>query len=253
MKRKHYLPKSDLKKLSWLQNFITKLVPLAATFGITPAELLALGNDLANLTYFLSAIDILKKEVQERVRYKDLLINGSSGISLGVIPSLPAMPAEPTPVQAGIFTRVTMLVHRIKNHSAYNESIGRDLGIIGAEQVLSLTEVKPVISKIVVLPDRAEIYFVKGQLQSVEVYCLIESDDKSASIAKAVSVRAIVEVESQPLWEKIGIASRSPFIDRRLNKELKPEARLYMLRYLNNDEPVGFYSDISRVIVEIGY
>ena len=254
MSKKHYLPRADNDRLAWLQNFLTKLTPIATTFGVSPAELAALGDDLSNFTYFINVIDIFKRETQERVHYKDILANGPIGTPLGAIPSLPTLPADPTPVASGVFVRVGMLVQRIKNHTAYNESIGRDLGIIGAEQVLTLSEVKPIINKVIPLTDKVEIHFFKGLLHSVEVFCRIESEEEEQEEAtvETASVKSVDDAAGLLLWEKIGIASRSPYLDRRMNKLLKPEVRLYKLRYLFNDEPVGLFSDIARVIVEIG-
>ncbi len=254
MAKKHYLPRADVDRLAWLQNFLTKLTPIATTFEIGPAELTALGDDFTNFSYFINVIDIFKRETQERVHYKDILANGPLGTPLGAIPSLPTLPADPTPVQAGIFVRVAMLVQRIKNHSAYNESIGRDLGIIGAEQVLTLSEVKPIITKAIVLPDRVELYFYKGLLHAVEVYSIVENEgeEEEETTVESTVVKAVDDASGLSLWETIGIASHSPFIDKRMNKMLKPEVRHYRARYLFNDQLVGVYSDIVRVVAEIG-
>lgn len=253
MRKKSYLPRADYDRLAWLQNFISKLTAIAPGFGISPAEIAALGEDFTNFIYFLNVIDIFKRETQERVHYKDILANGPIGTPLGAIPSLPVLPADPTPVAAGIFVRVGMLVQRVKNHSAYNDSIGRDLGIIGAEQVLTLNEVKPIITKAVVLPDRVELHFYKGLLHAVEFYSIIDNEgEEEETTVESTAVKSVDDAAGLSLWETLGVASHSPFIDRRINKTLKPEVRRYRARYLFNDQLVGVYSDIVRVVVEIG-
>jgi hypothetical protein len=45
----------------------------------------------------------------------------------------------------GIVSRVTGLAARIKNHRNYSEAIGKDLGIVGAEQIDDPNARKPIL------------------------------------------------------------------------------------------------------------
>lgn len=78
---------------------------------------------------------------------------------------------------AGIFIRLRRLVQNIKSNSNYNESIGNDLGVIGAELDRSTLEMKPVL-KIIMVAGKPEIIWKKGNADSIDLY-VDRNDGKS--------------------------------------------------------------------------
>src|SRR5207245_2485967 len=67
--------------------------------------------------------------------------NARNGDTLGAMPA--ALAAPPAAVLADRFGRVSALAARIKKHPGCSEVMGEDLGIIGAEQTLDPSILKP--------------------------------------------------------------------------------------------------------------
>ncbi|MFH0894805.1 MAG: hypothetical protein V2A54_10260 [Bacteroidota bacterium] len=243
MTKGFYMPKGDKEKELWLMNFATQFSAVATNLGFTAADVTSVNNDYAAYKFMVDIVEIFKTETQERTRYKDLLADGTIGSPLGNIPTLPTLPAAPVTVGAGVFKRIAMIVQRIKNHPNYNEATGRNLGIIGAEKVVNLDAVKPKINRTIVESDQIVIEWTKGLMDGVVVF--------SANLKQLESTETPTDLDSVTEWVEIGRVTHSPFVDLRLNKEKKPETRLYKLRYFKNDVQVGKESDIIRVLAEV--
>ena len=69
-----------------------------------------------------------------------------SSLSKFSVPEEVMAAAAPAIVAPGIFPRLTALVAHIKTHKNYTDAIGADLQIVGAEQVVDMTVLKPVIT-----------------------------------------------------------------------------------------------------------
>ena len=137
MAKKTYLPSSDADKVLWLNNFSAKFTPLAVSLGFVAADATAVTNDAAMFAYLMGTVENFTTAKEQRVEYKNLIKDGPIGSVGGAVPSGPAVPAAPTVVAPGVFPRISQMVQRIKNHPAYTEAIGRDLGIIGAEETIA--------------------------------------------------------------------------------------------------------------------
>lgn len=244
MKKSTYLPNGEYDKNIWLGNFSAKLVSIGPTVGITQAEITATTNDAKAVAYVLNCQTILKSDSQERTKYKDLLFDGEIGSPLGDLPALPDLSDAPTAVPAGVFKRIAKIVQRIKNHPSYNDSIGKALDIIGADQVIDYENLKVQITVRHTNDDGVALDYVKGQMQGVVVYAgTLEQPATNGTNPPATTDQTPVMV-----WSEIGRATVSPYIDTRDNASNQPEKRYYQMRYLLKDQPVGKDSDTIIVI-----
>jgi hypothetical protein len=134
MSKNFYLPRSDQEKVTWLNNFKKKLTIHSATVGISPAEITSVSNDADEFSLLVNLVAMLKTAKEQAVSYKDILRDAPLGTAAGDFPSIPEITLPVPLVAPGIFTRVRLLVQRIKNHPGYNDAIGEDLDIIGAEE-----------------------------------------------------------------------------------------------------------------------
>lgn len=242
MKKQPFLPAGDLDREKWLLNFDTEFAGMAINLGFTAAEATAVHNDYLSFSYVLGANAVLKHELQERNKFKDLLADGNIGSAMNAFPAMPTLAAAPTAVPvAGIFKRMSKVVQRIKNHPNYNEAIGKNLGIIGAEHVVDFGNIKAEGQVKSVNADRIALSFTKGQTDGVVVYDGVPS--------QAVADAALRTPDFN--WVEIGRAKISPFVDTRPNKTHSPETRYYKMRHIKNDQFVGNDSDIIRVVAEI--
>jgi hypothetical protein len=88
---------------------------------------------------------------------------------------------------------------------------------------------KPIISEITVTLEKIIIDWVKSGMEGVFIYGSYDGNT----------------------WKKIGRDTRSPYEDERKNQQQQPEERYYKLRYIKNDKPIGFESDVAKVLAEI--
>lgn len=163
-----YLPRADKDKAIWLKNFSFKLAAYAENTGILPDEVLSVSNDALMVMYAIDAVEIAKKEAAQSVAFKNLLYDGPEGNTITYPAPIPGL-TQPTLVKSGIFKRIGKLVQRIKNHPNYNDSIGKDLGIIGADTAFDRITMKPEING-GLDAHRPLIKWKKGIADSIDIY-----------------------------------------------------------------------------------
>jgi len=168
MPKQFYLPSSDDAKAIWLNNFASKLSNHAATLGISNDVITSVQNDANMYNYMINLVNFFKAGLSERVGYKDIIKKGPEGSAIGPVPIFNQAP-PPDTVPSGVFIRVRRLVQNIKSNNNYNDSIGGDLAIIGAEQEERNTEMKPSL-KIKMSAGKPEILWKKGKADSIDLY-----------------------------------------------------------------------------------
>lgn len=215
--------------------------------GTYTAEIAAVEADALAYGYMIDNIAIFESEFHERTRYMDLLANGEPGTPLGDLPGLPTLPVPPASVEAGIFKRVSNMVARIKLNKNYNEALGQNLGIIGAERVIDYENLKVHITLRHTNNDGVALDFVKGQMDGVVVYggVFAQKIVQPADSAATTSVPPVMK------WTEIGRATKSPYVDRRLNDSDLPETRYYKMCYMKDDATAGKDSDTISVVAVV--
>ena len=121
------------------------------------------------------------------------------------------------------------IAKKIKGCSAYTDSIGKDLQIIGPDAIPpDLNFVKPSL-KAVLSGGVVVIEFDKQEMEGVKIY----------------SKRG-----GETAFSFLGIDTHSPYHDNRVKLDpTKPEERQYYAFYFANDYEVGQQSDIVTVVV----
>jgi hypothetical protein len=180
MSKAPFLPKDEPGKRKWLDNFAAKLPTYAATVGVTPAEVTQTTADAVFFDYVVGAHDQHTKTTRDWTAYKNAAATGNA---LGDLPTTPALGAPPAPVPPNIFGRNSTLAARIKKHPAYTEAIGQDLGIIGAEQTVDYTSLKPVLN-ITLQAGHPIIGWRKQGMDSLELW--VDRGDGKGSVFLAI-------------------------------------------------------------------
>jgi hypothetical protein len=139
------IPKDDDGKTPWLSNIAGKLNTYAGIVGVSPAEVTQVVQDKAFWEYVMDAKNKFANHAQDWTAYKNA---ARSGDALGNMPTPPALGAAPALVPPNIFGRIGALIVRIKKHPGYTDAIGNDLDIIGAEQTIDPSTMKPVLNLI---------------------------------------------------------------------------------------------------------
>ena len=223
MSKNTYLPTTDGDRVIWLNNFASKFNPLAVSLGFVAADATAVTNDAAMFAYLIGQVETFTTAKEQRVQYKNLIREGPIGKAGGSVPSGPVVPAAPTVVAPGIFPRIAQMVQRIKNYPAYTEAIGRDLGIIGAEETTDYNTMKPVI-KLMSIAGQVEVQWNKGKADAVR----IESDKGTG-------------------WQFLAVDSVPNYTDT--TPIAAPAVWKYRAIYIVADELVGQWSDVVSINV----
>jgi hypothetical protein len=180
MAKAPFLPKDEPGKRKWLTNYAAKLPTYAPTVGVTPAEVTQAAADATFFSYVCDAHDQHTKTTRDWTAFKNAAAGGNA---LGILPTTPALPAAPPAVPPNIFGRNSALAVRIKKHPNYTEAMGQDLGIIGADQTIDYTSLKPVL-KIVLQAGHPVIGWRKQGMDSLELW--VDRGDGKGSVFLAI-------------------------------------------------------------------
>jgi hypothetical protein len=218
------MPQAELP--AWFSNFAAKLSTHMTALGLAQADVDQATADSAIVQLSIDGVTGVKDHLKSWVDFKNLELYGPVGDPTPAVP-YPTTPGG-TPVAPGIITRTRDLVTRIKAAANYTDVIGEDLRVIGSEETPP-AEIKPQCSAEPQPNFQTQISFVKGNFDGVT----IESQRGSETV-----------------WQQIGIDMHSPYLDTRAPEVAgQPEERRYRLRYIDNDVPVGVYSDTLTATV----
>jgi len=175
-------------------------------------------------SYLINLVETYTTAKEQRVNYKNLIGGGPLGKVAGAVPVAPVVAAAPTAVAAGIFPRIAQLVQRIKNSPNYTEAIGKDLGIIGADQSTDTVMMKPIL-KLVFKGGQVEVQWVKYDADAL----YIETDKGSGK------------------WEFLAVDTVPHYTDTTVITTASTWK--YRAIYMVNDERVGQWSDVVSIAV----
>ena len=232
MSQTYYLPRTDKDKAIWLKNFSAKFNGYATGLGFVAADATAIAADSAAFSYIIDQLEIFKTESKERTAYKDKLAGAAIGSPLGALPTIPTLPAAPASVPAGIFTRISGTVKRIKGHPSYNEAIGKDLGIIGTVAATpgyaKIVSGKPTIT-LAINGGKVEVKYKKGDAEGIQLFSKRGNETE---------------------FSLLSVVTKHLYTDKRPNLTAsQPEKREYLAYYMQDDEPIGQSSDSVSVVI----
>lgn len=129
-----YLPLTETDRLNWLDNFTAKLPGYQTRLNLIAAEVTQLVNDDADLHVITNFQNAMREYKHSVTTWKNHLLHGSKpAVALSPLSAPPAVPAFSSTLKADVLLRISKMVKAIKASSNYTETIGRDLGIIGAD------------------------------------------------------------------------------------------------------------------------
>ncbi len=231
MEQNPYLPVGDAQKVLWLENFDEKFPGYSKKFAFDKPTVDSVHNDRLSFSYSMLLLSGVKTYEHTCVKYKDAIKIGALTNLILEIPVFVAPTGAPiVAIAPGIFKRIAKLVTTIKNHPAYTETIGKDLGIIGSE---NLGKDNPDDLKVKLSVKESggsiQLKYVKGDLDGVK----LESKRGAET--------------DFTLLDKI---SQTNFTDdRKMLVDGKPEIRQYRAWCLLKDKVVGKVSDVVSITV----
>ena len=164
------MPRTDEKRLPWLQNFSAKLPTYKTKYGIADADVTKVSDILIAFIYWINYLIIFNEFISGATAYKNELVSGvDAGSPPSVIPVIPDPGHAPTPVEPGAFAWISKLANTIKNHPAYTLADGEALGLEGAEDTAVLPD-KPAITVRRADGNHPEIVWKKLGMDAIGIY-----------------------------------------------------------------------------------
>ena len=219
MKRTDYFPRVRGEQPEWLLNFAMKLLSYAGAVGYDPVIAAARANDCRYEAYYIADVGTAVRDHGKA--YTSSVDQLAHGVGPFVSPSfvLPPLPVGVTLVACGALDRVFAFVQLIKALPAYTETIGIDMGIVGAEFVETH-----------LVPE-----FSLKSIQGPVCHCGQINFKKYSHMAVIVEGRV-----NDGAYAMLGIVTDSPYLDARpLLIATQSEVREYRLRFWDNGAGVG--------------
>ena len=228
--KKYFLPNGNAQRGTWISNFDIKLKELGSKVGATKDDTDSVHADALAFVYSLLLSAASLSFEHQCATYQLSIRNSPNGTEPIDIPVLAVVGVAPAPVPSGIFTRIGLLVKRIKASKGYTDDIGRALGIIGAEMEAknATDDVQPKLSGKMV-GGFAQLKYTKGANNGIR----IESRRGTES--------------DFTLLDKI---NKTIYSDKRPNLIAgQPEKREYRAWFFVGDEVVGQVSAVISITV----
>ncbi|MCX8470470.1 MAG: hypothetical protein ORN55_01705 [Chitinophagaceae bacterium] len=228
MKSNYFIPQDESGKLTLLDNFSSKLPTYNVKYGITAAEVTDMRDSNAYYRYWTFYKSQYEEYVKKLTAFKNELRNAPLGSAVASPPVPPTVGVAPAAVSPGIFKRLQSLAARIKNHTAYTDSDGKDLGIVGIATIVDIEAMKPTIAIRLINGGHPELQWLKMGMDGIDIY-------KDSGDGNFV----FVERDLYPNY-----TDKSP-----LPAAGSSAIWRYKVIYHHHDAQVGLWSDIGSVTV----
>ena len=222
-----YLPRQEGNKLSWLQNFSSKLETYAVKYDVSAGEI---SDVQAGITAYIYWVDYAMKQSEYAKKlnlFKSELANGTTGTL--TLPEVPVVALAPLLPAVAVLKRVASIVTAIKSKPVYAKNDGLDLGIetTGTTSV-DVSTLKPLISVRIVSGGYPEIQWKKGNNDGIEIQV-----DRGNNT-----------------WQFLGVDLKPNYTDSSpLPASGASEVRRYRAIYIDDDNHVGLWSDAVEIAV----
>lgn len=209
-------------------NFALKNVTHGPVLGATAGEVTQTTTDAAMLAFLVNGQEIKQTDAQEWTAYRDLIIYGPLNTPLPGLPTAGTIGAVPIGAAAAIIARTRALVERYKNHPAYTQAIGEDLGIISTDDTPGPSH--PTLTGNPETDYVVRLGFAMLGHDMIEIQC---------------------QRGNEADFTSIGFDTATPYFDSRAPLTAgQPETRRYRARFVDNGVPIGDWSDIITVTAQ---
>lgn len=194
MAKNYYLPKDDSGKAELLEHLANRLPAYAETLEISALDIAGLQADAEAFRDAIACTNAIQANARHWTAFKNFQRDG--GVSVNPRPHVPDLPAPAQDVAPGIVPRLTALVSRLKTARNYNEAIGRDLQIIGAEQTVDTGDWKPALD-LGMQAGHPVIKWPKGDAEAIEIWA-DRGDDKGFILATTTTAPGFTDTAAKP-------------------------------------------------------
>ena len=225
-----YIPTREADLMVWFADHAAGVATHGATVGLSAAEITQAADDAATAAHAGNGRSLYESKKQEFSAYKELLLYSDLNTPLPGTPAAPAVGTLPLGALAAGVARARQRAGQIKASPAYTTAIGEDCRIVPPAGGEGEGTPKPMLKATVETSFTVRLTFTMRGHDQLEIQ----------------SQRA-----AETVWTVIGFDTNSPYVDARAPLVAgQPETRRYRARYIDDDQPVGLWSDIVEVTAQ---
>jgi len=220
-----YLPRIETDLMVWFTDHAVGVATHGATVGLAAADITQAATDDKTVTHAVNGRSLYNSKAQEFTAYKDILLYAPLNEPLPSTPTAPVVGALVGGALAACVARARQRAERIKSHPAYTTAIGEDCRIVPP-----VTPPGPTQPTLTAVPETS---FVVRLTFAMRGHDQLEIHSQRAA---------------ETAWSSLAFDTNSPYLDGRAPLVAgQPEQRRYRARYVDNDVPVGDWSDTVEV------
>jgi hypothetical protein len=220
-----YIPTDEPALVIWFTDHALAVATHGATVGLSAAEITQAATDDKTVGHAVTGRSLYNSKAQEFTAYKDILLHAPLNAPLPTTPAAPVVGTLLAGALASCVARARQRAERIKAHPAYTVAIGEDCRIIAP--VAGPGPTQPTLSAVALTEFAVRLRFAMRGHDQLEI-----QSQRAADVA----------------WASLAFDTNSPYIDGRAPLAAnQPEQRRYRARFVDNDLPVGDWSDIVEV------
>lgn len=229
-----WFPRSLTERAAWFQNFAAQFPTVSAGLKLDVYDAQVVNDN--KVMQFVADIDGQIKSYESAARvYREIVTEGEPGAPTPTFPAAPALapPAEGVAL-TGIFSRLNILVERVKLGDGYTTDIGVLLGFVKSQGTNpnapeTIAEMKPTPTVTALPLAGMQIKFTRGNSDGIVVF---------------------IQRANSNDWESVGTFFASPaVITVSLTAPNQPEMIRVRVRYVKGNDQIGDFSDIAQIVV----
>lgn len=186
MAQKRFRPQSEAELPAWFTKLGAGIGKYGAILGLTPAEI---ADAQANCAFGAAVLGVqgdISLFAQGFTRFKNAALWATEPCTAWPVGY--TMPAGLPPVShAGILPLLMMLIGRMKKHYSYTKQMGEEMGIEGADEVMTpeeLAAMKPHLKIVTETGGHPLVKWIKGKTDGIEL--LVDRGDGKGFVFLAV-------------------------------------------------------------------
>jgi hypothetical protein len=220
-----YIPTEEAALVVWAADHAAGVATHGLTVGLALPDITQAATDATTIAHAVNGRSLYESKKQEFTAYKDILLYAPLNAPLPTTPAVPVIGVLPPGSLAACIARARQRAERIKAHPAYTQAIGEDCRIVAPAPPPGPTQ--PTLAAAAQTDFAVRLKFAMLGHDQIEI--------QSQRAAEAA-------------WSSLAFDTNSPYLDGRAALLAgQPEERRYRARFVDDDAPVGDWSDIVEV------
>lgn len=226
-----YFPARIGDQILWLRNFRNKLPNYQTSLGLTADEVTAIQADCDRIIWLLDTLQQGVQAFAQSLTTHIKLVQNGTGTVIVAPPAftLPATPVPPANVLPGALKRTFKAIANMKTRGGYTDTMGEDMGVIGAEEPApDPTATKPEIKAVLAVLGKVELQWKKLGFTGIRI-----------EVDRGNGQWVFLDVDTKPHYQDPASPPPGTAVVWK-----------YRAIYLLDGEPFGQWSDTASIAVQ---